>query len=252
MQEFYIEYNHAGHFFSIINLVNPMIYCVEDDESIRELIIYTLKSAGYKCAGFSSGTDFWLAMDREKPDLILLDIMLPGKDDGMDILKKLRSQSQNNSIPVIMTTAKGSEYDKVTGLDSGADDYLVKPFGMMELLSRIKALLRRTGNQSNAEIRMAGISINDASHQVRVDGQEIILTRKEYALLLAFVSNPGKVFSREQLLYSIWKDDFIIETRTVDVHVASLRSKIDPYGQLIKTVRGVGYKMENSDDQENL
>lgn len=229
-----------------------MIYCVEDDESIRELIIYTLKSAGYKCAGFSSGTDFWLAMDREKPDLILLDIMLPGEDDGMDILKKLRSQSQDSNIPVIMTTAKGSEYDKVTGLDAGADDYLVKPFGMMELLSRIKALLRRTGNQNNTEINMAGISINDASHQVKVDGQEIILTRKEYALLLAFVSNPGKVFSREQLLYSIWKDDFIIETRTVDVHVASLRSKIDPYSQLIKTVRGVGYKMENSDDQENL
>ena len=229
-----------------------MIYCVEDDESIRELIIYTLKSAGYKCAGFSSGTDFWFAMDREKPDLILLDIMLPGEDDGMDILKKLRSQSQDSNIPVIMTTAKGSEYDKVTGLDAGADDYLVKPFGMMELLSRIKALLRRTGNQNNTEINMAGISINDASHQVKVDGQEIILTRKEYALLLAFVSNPGKVFSREQLLYSIWKDDFIIETRTVDVHVASLRSKIDPYSQLIKTVRGVGYKMENSDDQENL
>lgn len=229
-----------------------MIYCVEDDESIRELIIYTLKSAGYKCAGFSNGTDFWLAMDREKPDLILLDIMLPGEDDGMDILKKLRCQSQSSNIPVIMTTAKGSEYDKVTGLDAGADDYLVKPFGMMELLSRVKALLRRTGNQNNTEINMAGISINDASHQVKVDGQEIILTRKEYALLLAFVSNPGKVFSREQLLYSIWKDDFIIETRTVDVHVASLRSKIDPYSQLIKTVRGVGYKMENSDDQENL
>ena len=225
-----------------------MIYCVEDDESIRELIIYTLKSAGYKCAGFSNGTDFWLAMDREKPDLILLDIMLPGEDDGMDILKKLRSQSQDSNIPVIMTTAKGSEYDKVTGLDAGADDYLVKPFGMMELLSRVKALLRRTGNQNNTEINMTGISINDASHQVKVDGQEIILTRKEYALLLAFVSNPGKVFSREQLLYSIWKDDFIIETRTVDVHVASLRSKIDPYSQLIKTVRGVGYKMENSDD----
>ena len=229
-----------------------MIYCVEDDESIRELIIYTLKSAGYKCAGFSSGTDFWFAMDREKPDLILLDIMLPGEDDGMDILKKLRSQSQDSNIPVIMTTAKGSEYDKVTGLDAGADDYLVKPFGMMELLSRVKALLRRTGNQNNTEINMTGISINDASHQVKVDGQEIILTRKEYALLLAFVSNPGKVFSREQLLYSIWKDDFIIETRTVDVHVASLRSKIDPYSQLIKTVRDVGYKMENSDDQENL
>ena len=221
-----------------------MIYCVEDENSIRELVVYTLNSTGFQGRGFSNAEEFWEAMKEALPELIILDIMLPG-EDGISILKKLKSSPVTESIPVMMATAKDSEYDKVMGLDLGADDYLAKPFGMMEMISRVKAILRRSRPQGKATVISVGnIIIDTAKHKVTVNEREIILTLKEYDLLLLLAENPERVFTREQLLSSVWQSDAFVETRTVDVHIGTLRTKLGKDGALIKTVRGVGYRME--------
>nr|WP_178632462.1 response regulator transcription factor [uncultured Mediterraneibacter sp.] len=220
-----------------------MIYCVEDDDNIRELVIYTLETTGLKAKGFADGTAFMEALAFDTPELILLDIMLPG-DDGLVLLKKLKASSKTKDIPVIMVTAKGSEYDKVIGLDSGADDYVTKPFGMMELVSRIKAVLRRTGKtQTQNDMDVAGVHINVKKHEVTVSGKEVILTLKEFELLEKLMRNQGIVLTRDQLLTEIWGYDFDGETRTVDVHIRTLRQKLGNKGEIIQTVRGVGYRI---------
>lgn len=221
-----------------------MIFCVEDDSGIRDLMIYTLNSAGYDAKGFVDGTELFHALKAERPALIMLDIMLPGQD-GISILKRLRSHSATADIPVIMATAKGTEYDKVIGLDLGADDYLAKPFGMMEMVSRVKAVLRRTGSKGRLEtIKIGSLALNAGEHMVTVNEKQVQLTLKEYEVLKKFMENPGRVFTRQQLLASIWGDDFEGETRTVDVHIGTLRTKIGDCGDYIKTIRGVGYRME--------
>ncbi len=226
-----------------------MIYCVEDDSTIRDLVVYTLKASGFEAKGFESGTTFREAMKQALPSLILLDVMLPG-EDGLSILKSIRSNPQTSDIPVIMATAKDSEYDTVIGLDSGADDYLAKPFGMMEMVSRIKAVLRRTANkQRPAKLKCSAIELDEGRHTVAVDGKPVTLTLKEYELLKLFMENPGQVFTRDVLLSNIWGMDFAGETRTVDVHIGTLRTKLENSGDLIKTVRGVGYRLEEADEQ---
>ncbi|MBQ2302783.1 MAG: response regulator transcription factor [Oscillospiraceae bacterium] len=221
-----------------------MIFCVEDDISSRELMIYTLKSAGFDAKGFPESTDFWKALETETPELIMLDIMLPG-EDGIEILKKLRKKTKTADIPVIMATAKGTEFDKVTGLDTGADDYLVKPFGMMEMISHIKAVLRRTAPKTSKNVLSTGkLSLNPDEHAVFVDGKKVVLTFKEFELLKIFMENPGRVFSRDALLEKVWGADYYGETRTVDVHIGTLRTKLGECGDYIETVRGVGYRME--------
>ena len=221
-----------------------MIFCVEDDISSRELMIYTLKSAGFDAKGFPESTDFWKALETETPELIMLDIMLPG-EDGIEILKKLRKKTKTAEIPVIMATAKGTEFDKVTGLDTGADDYLVKPFGMMEMISHIKAVLRRTAPKTSKNVLSTGkLSLNLDEHSVFVDGEKVVLTFKEFELLKIFMENPGRVFSRDALLEKVWGADYYGETRTVDVHIGTLRTKLGECGDYIETVRGVGYRME--------
>ena len=221
-----------------------MIYCVEDDSSIRDLMVYTLNVSGYEVQGFSESGPFWQAMENEIPQLIFLDIMLPG-EDGISILKKLKSTPAYEDIPVIMATAKSSEYDKVIGLDLGADDYLAKPFGMMEMVSRTKAVLRRTTpKEETTLLEYAGIKLNKSKHMVYAEGEEVILTLKEYNLLELFLENIGQVFTREQLLSIVWGNNFIGETRTVDVHIGTLRTKLGPCGDAIKTIRGVGYRLE--------
>ena len=221
-----------------------MIFCVEDDSAIRDLMIYTLNATGFEAAGFGDSDAFWEAVKQQEPELILLDIMLPG-EDGITILKKLRSQAGFRDIPVIMATAKGTEFDKVTCLDLGADDYLTKPFGMMEMVSRIKAVLRRTGKKENSgRLRIGSLELNSEEHTVLVNGERIGLTLKEYELLNLFMRNPGRVFTREQLLAQIWASDFVGETRTVDVHIGTLRTKLGQCGEYLETVRGVGYRME--------
>ena len=220
-----------------------MIYCVEDDDNIRELVIYTLETTGLKARGFADGAAFMEALAFDTPELILLDIMLPG-DDGLELLRKLKSSSKTKDIPVIMVTAKGSEYDKVVGLDSGADDYVTKPFGMMELVSRIKAVLRRSGKaEDRMDMETAGVHVNVKKHEVTVDGKEITLTLKEFELLEKLMRNQGIVLTRDQLLTEIWGYDFDGETRTVDVHIRTLRQKLGTKGDIIQTVRGVGYRM---------
>lgn len=220
-----------------------MIYCVEDDESGRELMLYTLSSAGFKAEGFATAGTFWEAMKKRLPDLVVLDIMLPD-EDGISILKKLRREAATSDIPILMETAKGTEYDKVIGLDLGADDYLAKPFGMMELVSRVRALLRRSGRQRAQILRTGEIEMDTSSHTVSVGGKMVSLTLKEYDLLQLFMTNPGKAFSRDMLLSAVWNDTYVGETRTVDVHIASLRAKLGDAGAHIRTVRGVGYRME--------
>ena len=220
-----------------------MIYCVEDDDNIRELVIYTLETTGLKAKGFADGSAFMEALAFDTPELILLDIMLPG-DDGLELLKKLKSSSKTKNIPVIMVTAKGSEYDKVVGLDSGADDYVTKPFGMMELVSRIKAVLRRSGKvEDRTDMETAGVHVDVKKHEVTVDGKEISLTLKEFELLEKLMRNQGIVLTRDQLLTEIWGYDFDGETRTVDVHIRTLRQKLGDKGEIIQTVRGVGYRV---------
>jgi len=225
-----------------------MIYCVEDDSSIRDLMIYTLRASGMQADGFESGAQFWPAMQEMLPELVILDVMLPG-EDGLIILGKLRSDPKYSDVPVIMATARGSEYDKVTGLDSGADDYLVKPFGMMEMVSRIKAVLRRTGNRQPVKLRCGDITLDESRHVVTVNDKPVVLTLKEYELLKLFMESPGRVFTRENILSKVWSIDYMGETRTVDVHIGTLRTKLEKAGDMIHTVRGVGYKMEASDEQ---
>lgn len=220
-----------------------MIYCVEDDSAVRDLMIYTLNSAGYSTKGFSDSKSFWEAIKEEAPQLILLDIMLPG-EDGISILRKLRNSPATSNIPVIMSTAKDTEFDKVIGLDSGADDYLCKPFGMMEMLSRIRAVLRRAIPKQPSVLSCGDIVMDEGRHMVYVKNKPISLTLKEYEVLKLFMENIGQVFTREILLSKVWGLDFIGETRTVDVHIGTLRTKLAECGDMIKTVRGVGYKME--------
>ena len=221
-----------------------MIYCVEDDDSIRELMLYTLRASGYTAEGFPDGRELIQALNGQKPQLILLDIMMP-EMDGIEILKHLRANSATADIPVIMASAKGTEYDKVLGLDLGADDYLAKPFGMMEMVSRVRAVLRRTHHMDTERpLRYDGLEMNPLSHTVLVDGNRIELTLKEFELLRLFLSHPGRVFTREQLLEQIWGLDYLGETRTVDVHIGTLRGKLGSYGDCIHTVRGVGYRLE--------
>lgn len=220
-----------------------MIFCVEDDSGIRDLMIYTLSASGFKAVGFSRAEEFWKEMKNVKPELVLLDIMLPD-EDGISILKKLRSNQTTVDIPVIMATAKGTEYDKITGLDLGADDYLAKPFGMMEMVSRVRAVLRRTSHSKMDVINIDELRIDCSRHKVFKGDEEIILTLKEYDLLKFFAENLGTVFTRDQLLEKIWGIDFMGESRTVDVHIGTLRTKIGDCGNRIKTIRGVGYSME--------
>lgn len=220
-----------------------MIYLVEDDNSIRELVIYTLHSTGFEAEGFSCAKEFWKRIETKKPKLILLDIMLPD-EDGLQILKKLKHDSQNKKIPVIMLTAKGTEYDKVLGLDSGADDYIPKPFGMMELVSRIRAVLRRTEPVKEEEHLEEGIvSVDINKHLVLVEQEEASLTLKEFELLCYLMQNKGFVLSRDKILSRIWGYDIEVETRTVDVHIRTLRQKLGKGGAMIETVRGVGYRI---------
>ncbi len=224
-----------------------MIYLLEDDNSIRELVLYTLDSAGMEARGFDRPSTFWDAMAEGTPDLVILDIMLP-QEDGLSILRRLRADKSTRRLPVMLLTAKSTEFDKVLGLDSGADDYVAKPFGMMELLSRIKALLRRTAPEpiaedAESEYHLGRIHLSTAEHTVRVDGKSITLTLKEFELLSLLLRHPGKVFSRDQLLNQIWGYSFDGENRTVDVHVRTLRQKLGECGDYIETVRGVGYKV---------
>lgn len=226
-----------------------MIYCVEDDSNIRDLVVYTLESTGMKAYGFEDGKAFIEALAFETPELVLLDIMLPG-EDGLTILKKLKSAAKTKEIPVIMLTAKGSEYDKVIGLDSGADDYITKPFGMMELVSRIKAVLRRTQKNTKDRIyRIENLELDIEKHKVKVDGEDVALTLKEFEMLEKLIKNQHIVLSRDKLLEEIWGYDFDGETRTVDVHVRTLRQKLGSAGELIETVRGVGYRMGGNNEK---
>ena len=223
-----------------------MIWCIEDDSGIRNMMIYTLRAAGFEADGFPDGAAFFEALTERSPELILLDIMLPG-EDGISILGKLRQKAETASIPVIMATAKGTEYDKVLGLDLGADDYLVKPFGMMEMVSRVKAVLRRvTPREVECLLCLGKLELDPKRHMVKVDGERVELTRKEYDMLRLFMESPERVFSREQLLSSVWGIDFAGETRTVDVHIGTLRDKLGACGNCIETVRGVGYRMVKS------
>lgn len=226
-----------------------MIYLLEDDDAIRKLLEYTLKTQGYETTSFNLPSQFWKSLRQEKPELLLLDIMLP-EEDGISILKKLRSNPETSSIPVIMLTAKDTEFDIVTGLDSGADDYVTKPFGMMALLSRIKAVLRRyekldAKNMETKILELGNIKLDVGKHKVFIGEKQIFLTLKEFDLLALLIENRGNVLTRERLLDSIWKIDADIESRTVDVHIRTLRQKIgDDDGKIIETVRGVGYKVE--------
>ncbi|ODM26416.1 response regulator transcription factor [Acetivibrio mesophilus] len=220
-----------------------MIYCVEDDRSIRELIIYALKSNGYEAIGFSEGRPFLKALESRLPALILLDIMLPG-EDGIEILKKLKASPKTRHIPIIMLTAKSAEYDKVLGLDNGADDYITKPFGIMEFLSRVKAVLRRSGNVSNSsELSTGRLTMYIDRHVVLADGKEVALTFKEFELLKYLLENAGIVLTRDKLLEEVWGYEYEGETRTVDVHIRTLRQKLGEAGTVIETVRGVGYRI---------
>ncbi len=220
-----------------------MIYYAEDDRGIRELVVYTLKNTGFEAEGFSDGKELLEAMSKRTPELVLLDIMMPG-EDGIEILRKLKSSPATKAVPVIMVSAKGSEYDKITGLDCGADDYISKPFGLMELISRIKAVLRRSaGTSDGEEYSLSGIKINLKSHTVSVDSRPVLLTLKEFELLKMLIASKGTVLTRDLILDKIWGYDFDGETRTVDVHIRTLRSKLGEAGDLIETVRGVGYRI---------
>lgn len=221
-----------------------MIYLVEDDDSIRELVLYTLHTTGFEAEGFRNAADFWQALEKELPQLVLLDIMLPD-EDGLHILKRLRAGAETADLPVMMLTAKSSEYDRVVGLDSGADDYMPKPFGMMELVSRVRALLRRAAKPA-AEDKLftaGSLAVDVKRRAVTVDGEPVILTYKEFELLCYLLENRGVVLSRDQILTKIWDYNYSGETRTVDVHIRTLRQKLDDAGALIETVRGVGYRL---------
>ena len=223
-----------------------MIWCVEDDASIRDIEVYALSSAGFAARGFEDGSSFYAAItgEKDKPQLIVLDVMLPGID-GIELLRRIRANAALKQIPIVMATAKGSEYDKIQGLDLGADYYLTKPFGVMELISCVKAVLRRCGAEDEkSTLNACGISMNTLEHTVSADGERITLTYKEYELLKLFLSHIGTAFTREQLMELIWGTDYMGETRTIDMHIRTLRQKLGKCGESIKTVRNVGYRME--------
>lgn len=222
-----------------------MIWCVDDDSTIRDIEVYTLEQTGFKARGFADGISMLEALKTEIPKLIILDIMMP-EMDGLEVLKKLRSESAYKDIPVIMATAKGTEMDKIGGLNSGADDYLVKPFGVMEMVAHVNAVLRRTTKQeTTADITVGNITLKEAEHKVIVEGEKVELTHKEFEILKLFMHSPNMVFSRDRLMSEIWGMDYIGETRTVDMHIKTLRQKLGGAGGQIKTVIGVGYRLEN-------
>ncbi len=226
-----------------------MIWCVEDDPSIRDIEVYALQSTGFAARGFETGDAFWEAVQTEVPELVLLDVMLPGVD-GIELLSRMKKDSTLCEIPVIMATAKGAEYDKIQSLDLGADDYLVKPFGMMEMVSRVKAVLRRCKpKQVHQQLKLEGLVMNLDEHTVSIEGERIMLTYKEFELLRLFLSRPGVAFTREQLLNDVWESDYLGETRTVDMHIRTLRQKLGSYGHMIETVRNVGYRLEAKHDK---
>ena len=221
-----------------------MIWCVEDDASIREIEVYTLNSTGFQARGFADGADFRAALETETPELVLLDVMLPG-EDGVSLLRYLRQTPQTRDVPVIMATAKGMEYDKIQSLDMGADDYLVKPFGMMEMVSRVKAVLRRCAPaQQSHRLSSGGVTLDLDGHTVTAEGQRVTLTFKEFELLRLFLSHPGMAYTRDQLFNDVWGADYVGESRTVDMHIRTLRQKLGACGEHIATVRGVGYRWE--------
>ena len=221
-----------------------MIWCVEDDIGIRDMELYTLESVGFHAKGFGDSEEFFVALENETPELVILDVMLPGKD-GIEILKELKATPKTKDIPVIMATAKGMEYDKIQSLDLGADDYLVKPFGMMEMVSRIKAVLRRCNPKGKENVlQMGQLMLNMDNRIVTIDGERVSLTYKEFELLNMFLENPGKAYTREQIFNRVWGEDYVGESRTLDMHIRTLRQKISVYGELIQTVRHVGYRME--------
>lgn len=223
-----------------------MIWCVEDDASIRDIEVYALNSAGFEARGFEDGSSFYAAItgEKEKPQLIVLDVMLPGID-GIELLRRIRANAALKQIPIVMATAKGSEYDRIQGLDLGADYYLTKPFGVMELISCVKAVLRRCGAEDEkSTLNACGISMNTLEHTVSADGERITLTYKEYELLKLLLSHMGTAFTREQLMERVWGTDYMGETRTIDMHIRTLRQKLGKCGESIKTVRNVGYRME--------
>ena len=221
-----------------------MIWCVEDDASIRDIEVYALRSTGFEAEGYENGTSFWEALRHEQPELVVLDVMLPGVD-GIELLRRMRADSALRAIPVVMATARGAEYDRIRGLDLGADYYLVKPFGVMELVSCVRAVLRRCGSHASAgQLRADGLVLDETEHTVTVDGVRAALTYKEFELLRLFLSHPGTAFSRDQLMADVWGTDYCGETRTVDMPIRTLRQKLGPYGARIETVRGVGYRLE--------
>ena len=220
-----------------------MIWCVEDDASIRDIEVYALNSTGLAAEGFADGAAFWQALQRTQPELVVLDVMLP-EIDGIELLRRMKADAALREIPVIMATAKGAEYDKIQGLDLGADDYLAKPFGVMELVSRVKAVLRRCRPQPAAVLRCGGLVVDEQEHTVTADGVRVVLTYKEYQLLRLFLSHPGTAFTRDQLMEQVWGMDFYGESRTVDMHIRTLRQKLGACGDRIETVRGVGYRWE--------
>ena len=221
-----------------------MVWYVEDDSAIRDIGMYALNAAGLETRGFEDGISFWEALQTEKPDLIILDVMLPGMD-GIELLSNMKESAQLNDIPVIMATAKGQEYDRIRGLDLGADDYIVKPFSVMEMVSRVKAVLRRSQPQQVSKLLKAGgLVVNLDEHTVTVDGDRVQLTYKEFELLRMFLSHPGMVYTREQLFAQVWKLDYMGDSRTLDSHIRTLRQKLDGYGKMIETVRNVGYRWE--------
>ena len=220
-----------------------MIYLVEDDDSIRELVLYTLHTTGFEAEGFRNAADFWQALEKELPQLVLLDIMLPD-EDGLHILKRLRAGAETADLPVMMLTAKSSEYDRVVGLDSGADDFISKPFGMMELVARVRAVLRRTeSREENNDYQIGALFVSPKRHVVKVDGEEVSLTNKEFELLCLLLEHQGMAMTRDAIMDGVWGQEFSRENRTLDVHVRTLRTKLGPAGHYIETVRGVGYKM---------
>lgn len=226
-----------------------MIYIVEDDPSIRELVVYTLSGAAMEAVGFGTPEEFRKALENRLPDLILLDIMLPG-EDGLSVLRRLRSSRQTEKIPVMMITARSSEYDKVVGLDSGADDYLPKPFGMMELIARVRALLRRTQREAADGLHLGCLHVSPERHIAEVNGEKVMLTFKEFEMLLMLMQNRGIVLTRDQFLNQVWGYAFDGENRTVDVHIRTLRQKLGEAGSYIRTIRGIGYKLEENPDEE--
>ena len=220
-----------------------MIYLLEDDENIRNFVIYALNNSGFEAKGFEVPSTFWKGISEQTPDLVILDIMLP-EEDGISVLKKLRASAETKNLPIMMLTAKSTEYDKVLGLDSGADDYVSKPFGIMELIARVKALLRRTEpNQDETEYHFDLLTLNPAKHLIQVDGKDVTLTLKEFQLLCYLAENKGNVMSRDQILQKIWGYEFDGENRTVDVHIRTLRAKLGNAGYVVETVRGLGYRI---------